>query len=694
MRYIPIIVMGLSSILLQIIIIRQLLSTFSGNELDIGITLSIWLIAVGIGSYIGYRIRFKNALAIAFLALALLSQPTILITNLIRPIFSAEPGEVIPLTTTITSTIITLLPLCLIVGLQFPLSISYFGGDTAKVYRLEALGAFMGGIIFTLMLSGKIDVSIIAMSLSIINFIIALLLLRKKSLITLLLIPLAFYLGINKVNKILQWDGMELIKRVESRYGAIKVFKIKDQLNLYASGKFQFSYPDVQTEELRAHIPLLVHPSPSYILSIGGPPAVLREFLKYPLSIDFVEIDPEIVRASFDILSKEDKDRLNDRRLRIITMDGRRFVKTLNKPRYDLVIFNLPEPSTANINRFYTVEFFREIKGVLNRNGILSVIVPTSSGYIGRRMQTANGSIYNSLKKVFKDVEVSSEEYGYILASDSPIEINPDSLKKRFSDRSISTSHFRPYIIDDAFSPLKVRMVKERFGRIDTINQDIRPVAYIYNLMLWAETHGGRMLNYLLDLKVWQIVLMFLIVSTGISAFLWRKRGSVYFSIFTMGYSTMAFSVIIILAYQARFGYVYERIGLLTASFMVGMAMGAYIIKEKVRPLRWLQFFEVITIMLFISSPLFFKQEAFFYLLSLLCGMIGGIQFVTANQCMKGEEASRTGGRFYTIDLAGSFLGALLTSIFIVPLLGILNSLFSLVLIKGVSLLLLLSIKE
>jgi hypothetical protein len=44
-------------ILLQITVLRLLLSTFSGNELDIGITLSFWLIYVGLGSYMGRKIR-------------------------------------------------------------------------------------------------------------------------------------------------------------------------------------------------------------------------------------------------------------------------------------------------------------------------------------------------------------------------------------------------------------------------------------------------------------------------------------------------------------------------------------------------------------------------------------------------------------------------------------------------------------
>jgi hypothetical protein len=54
---IPFIVMGITSMLLQITVLRLLLSTFSGNELDIGITLSFWLIYVGLGSFTGKKLK-------------------------------------------------------------------------------------------------------------------------------------------------------------------------------------------------------------------------------------------------------------------------------------------------------------------------------------------------------------------------------------------------------------------------------------------------------------------------------------------------------------------------------------------------------------------------------------------------------------------------------------------------------------
>lgn len=146
--------MGLTSLFLQITALRLLLSTFSGNELDIGITLSFWLIYISLGSYIGQRIRFKYAFIYSFIVIAILSLPIAFAIKSIRTILSLEPGKSVSFHFTILSTAITLLPLCFIIGLQFPLSVSFSGGHNAagRVYGLKAFGAFIGGVLFTFLL--------------------------------------------------------------------------------------------------------------------------------------------------------------------------------------------------------------------------------------------------------------------------------------------------------------------------------------------------------------------------------------------------------------------------------------------------------------------------------------------------------------------------------------------------------------
>jgi spermidine synthase len=440
---------------------------------------------------------------------------------------------------------------------------------------------------------------------------------------------------------------------------------------------------------------MTIHPFAGKILVVGGSPAVVREFLKYRVSqIDFVEIDPVLVEISKALLSTEDRKYLNDKRVKLLHIDARRYIKSIDRNMYDLVVLNIPEPSTANINRFYTREFFEETKSVLNENGILYLSLPVSYGYIGKRMQMANGSVYASLKEVLPYVEVSSEEYGIIIASGKPVETGPDILTVRFLDKKINTKYFQSYIFKDAFSPIKTGMVKGRLGAIKEINTDLHPVSYLYNLMLWAEIHGGKWLNIVLGLNKNEILVLIIVVLILITAVFLKKGGAVSYAMFTTGYITMAFSLIVILAYQSYSGYIYEKIGLLTGTFMLGGAAGAFIMRKNRKPVKWLRIFELMAIVLMASAMMLMKQEIVFYVCILFAGIVGGGQFAAANLSLREKGIIRTAGKLYAVDLGGSFLGSFLTAVLMVPLSGIQNTVLFLIFMKIVSLMLLLRYKN
>jgi spermidine synthase len=625
------------------------------------------------------------------MVVALLAQPTVLLIDLIPRVFFLEPGETISLSITVIATFVSLFPIGLALGVQFPLSVAYLKGNGPAAYGAEAAGAFIGGLLFTFLLAGRISPFALASVLSVLNLLVAAALYRKKILF-LLAFPLALYFVAGSPASPLTEKGMILIQKTESRYGEIAVFQDGDQLNVYASGSFRYAYPDPPSEEMKVHLPLSLHDAPKQVLVIGGSPAVLREILKYPVSgVDFIETDPAMSKVSLGILSSEDRKVVKDARVKIVNVDGRRFIKSLRSPRYDLVLLNLPEPSTALVNRFYTVEFFREIKAAMQAKGILCLSIPVSHGYIGRRMLLANGSLYGSLHAVFSHIETTSEEYGGLYASDEELPLDPDALADRFVSRNVSARYFYPLLFRDIFDPLKTAMVKNRLERDFKLNTDKQPVAYLYNLMVWADVYGGRMLNTILDLGPKKITGAVNAVLLLTMTMLWGKEPAVGYSVFTGGSAFMALSMILLLAFQAAFGYVYESVGLISALFMAGLALGARL--APARPaLWWLRNMDVITLMVLAAAPLFLHNEYLYYMLSMIAGIAGGMQFSIAMRQRDG--AVRTAAVLYALDLAGSVAGALLTAVFLMPLLGVGRSLLVLIMMKASSLVLLFSLKR
>ena len=676
--------MGFLSILLQITVLRLLLSTFSGNELDIGITLSFWLLYVGAGSFVGGKIRQRHALALSFILIALISLPTVLAIKAIRPALSLAPGEMISLASTLLSTAIILLPVSFLIGLQFPLALSHWkdDGTPGRIYGLEALGAFIGGMLFTFVLSSRFDAMALCLIVSLVSICTAASIAKRKGILLIGIIPLLLYFSFDNLADVLPWKGLRVVDTVESRYGEITVVQVDTQSSIFSNGHLMFTYPDLQTEELKAHMPMALHPKASRILIIGGSPGVLKEFLKYPVkSIDFIELDPAIIAVFRRLMTTEqDRTSMRDQKVRVLTEDGRTCIKQVKKPSYDLVILNLPHPFTAGINRFYTIDFFREAKATLHKDGILAISLPASSGYIGRQMQTANGTLYNSLKSVFGVVEVTSQEYSGIFASESAIEIRPEILEKKFAQQGIGTEYFHPYLFQDAFSQLDKEYVRQRLSRIQSVNTDMRPTAYLYNLMLWAEVHGGTALSRLTMLKERYMLIATGLVLALVSFLIFNKRKRVLlFSVFTTGFSGMSFALATLLAYQAIYGYVYEMIGALSAFFMLGLWGGTLFAKRLKNPLGTLLLLETMTILLAVASPVLFKAELFFYALIFISGMLAGGQFSAATLSLKEPES---GGTFYAVDLFGSFLGALVPSLIIIPLFGIAHALLFVALIQ------------
>jgi spermidine synthase len=91
-----VIVVGFSSILTQIVVLREALSGFYGNELVLGVILGNWLLLSGIGSILGRRMEdIKNklrVLAVSQLGVAALTLPTVFLIKVIR-MYITTPGE-------------------------------------------------------------------------------------------------------------------------------------------------------------------------------------------------------------------------------------------------------------------------------------------------------------------------------------------------------------------------------------------------------------------------------------------------------------------------------------------------------------------------------------------------------------------------------------------------------------------------
>jgi spermidine synthase len=156
-------------------------------------------------------------------------------------------------------------------------------------------------------------------------------------------------------------------------------------------------------------------------------------------------------------------------------------------------------------------------------------------------------------------------------------------------------------------------------------------------------------------------------------------------------FSGYSWEILIVLAFQIIYGYLYYKIGLIITSFMVGLGLGSsYMTRRLPKIIDSYKEYTVIQgivlaypLILLISFRVFSHLSSyllgrsvgatFFAILPFVAGFVGGMQYPLANKiCLReGGEVGQTAGATYAADLLGSFVGALLISAFFVPIVGI-----------------------
>jgi spermidine synthase len=125
---------------------------------------------------------------------------------------------------------------------------------------------------------------------------------------------------------------------------------------------------------LAAHIPMILHQDPKRVLVIGmGTGQTASRFLMYDIEhLDCVDIEktlPGILKRHFDAAW------LKDPRTRVITDDGRNFTSHTSQ-KYDIVSIEVGQSFRPQIASFYTVDFYRDVRKRLTKNGLACQFVP------------------------------------------------------------------------------------------------------------------------------------------------------------------------------------------------------------------------------------------------------------------------------------------------------------------------------
>ncbi len=610
---------GVQAIVTQSLLLREALVLMFGSEFAWGVVLFAWLLGVSVGAAAGGamagRVRRPGSWLVAvLLLLSAAACADLWLFRGARAWLGVGAGELLPVSTTAVAALVFVSPVGALVGLAFPLACCVRGSSgevlhLSNVYALESAGSLIGGAAFsfwavehltpiqTALTCGALTAAASA------GFVGAFGRRRLGALglgsLALGELAAAMFAGeaLNQRLVARRWagaaPGYELVAELDSKYQNLALRRRADQFTLYCDGQVAADFPDPYTYIPLAHFWMCQHPSPAYVLVLGGgAEGLLAEILRHPVGhVDYVEPDPRQIELIEPHLADADRRALADPRVTVHHVDARLYVKT-QRDRFDLVVARLPEPTSALRARFYTAGFYGELRRAMTPRSVLCMTAAASPNELSAVSAEYLGSIRAALLDRFPEVIVSWGDPAQVLAATAPrlITIEPAELIRRYEQRGIDTDRFDPAWFDGATDWLAPDKVSRRATELDavgsaTVSTDLHPDIYLQRLVLWDRMTGGRagrVVEWLRSIRLGDLIAVLALVAmvTLVGCRLGRGRaggwaaGAVIVSVGSTGFATMALSMIWLFAFQNLYGYVYQRIGWIIALFMGGLVAG------------------------------------------------------------------------------------------------------------------------
>jgi spermidine synthase len=285
-------------------------------------------------------------------------------------------------------------------------------------------------------------------------------------------------------------------------------------------------------------------------------------------------------------------------------------------------------------------------------------------------------------------------------------------LVRRLRARGLDTKY-----VSENFLPF--RMSRDRMLDLELqiepqpntpVNRDFAPVAYYFDVALWSTRYhraSTRWIEALASVRFERLLGVTLLALAALLPLLWlwpaavegkteaRARRAAAFAVAAMGFTGLGLEILLLLGFQALYGYVYHELTILVALFMVGMAAGAWLelrstrgrralhVRRELLGLAGLQLLAAVSPLLLYgllvelgrvgtAGGQRLASQMLFPALALVAGLLGGFQFLLASRVYFSGTGRHSPGALYGLDLAGACAGALALSVLLIPVYGFL----------------------
>jgi spermidine synthase len=673
--------LGFISILAQLVLLREFLKSFHGNELVIAVFLAVWMILTASGARIGSSNRVRITSRTVYILLVLLGLLPLLIHLLLILVnrFIFLPGYLPGLVDSVTIMVLLTGLFTMVSGFLFG-SVSKSQGSIlsgTSHYRHDAFGSLAGGVLFGLILVHLLDnsgsLTLIFLSTCLVvagvyNFPGRKIYRWLLNLAGVILFVLSLIPGAGTHLEELRFRKEKILQYKDTPYGNLTITSRDQQVTGYLDGNPVLGSADLTRAEESIHFPALQHPQPeSFLLLGGGLSGNIEEAAKYhPDRIDYCEADPWIFRLGKTYFAEKLPGALH-----FIPKDGRSWLKEASGIQYDVIVSAAEDPITIGWNRYFTLEFYQLVSQHLSPGGVFCMQMGAAGNYVNNRGIQLLGINYNTLKKVFPRVAIIPGSSTYFLASDSPLSLDFPSLLQL---QQVPTTYVHPDYLDTNqilfdSDQLTGRILNEK----PMINRDLRPTLFFYSLM-GLESRIGQ-----------HSMLITGIIASLLFLLLWLLYPPTKSAMYITGFTGAGIQILLIMVMQSFYGYAYLVAPMMITLFMGGIVTGTLISGRVGNKPAMFHLTGLVGLMALISATgfLVLGNEALFStglsgqvilgVLNFMPGMVVGALFGIAVP-LSGNTSRYSPGMLYSADLTGAALGTLLPVLFLFPLIGVVNT--------------------
>lgn len=680
--------LGLFSVAGQVLLLRELISAFGGNELVIGVGLFGWMLAVALGAWTGGRRERSESVIVLLVFASLLLLAEVALIRFLPGWLTGSPGMTVAVGWVLILSSVLSMPVAWFSGRLFS-AISRHGWTAARgvsnAYLWEGLGSFAGGLAVTALV-GTILSSLgaaIAVGSAVIGASTVIHLRENRVgrwmavIMAILLATLSDPIADNVERELdrSRWAPFEVLSSFDTPYGHQAILEREGLQVLVSDNHIEGAIAISSTAEHLLLGGLLYVPGADNIVWLGRAETGLMQLAQQLGRTDIIAVDP---RA-----------RLTHKLNNTITLQGTA-IRIDNDPlrfmkhsqllgRADLIMIDLGRPSSYFQTRLATSGFVAPTYARLRDSGVAVMAVPYDTDrYVSPEAEQALQNIWGAWTSVFPHYWVWPGETTLLFGSSQPLDtLTGMTLGERLDSLPYQPQFLRPEVLLDRLGDLKVERLHSVIADDGRANSLSHPRLLTSHLVYQSRTTGGgSVLAWLLSHWWWLLLpgvaMLVWMVLTGVRS---DPRSLTRLLLIVGGFASLSLELVSLYLYQSVAGSLYSEMGVLFGAFMLGLAAGAALGRRTDSGgivVSSLTLGLLATLALWLSYGTVVGGLLIYHVLFLFTiAAAAGSLFVGATHLFYGDAFAANYGSSYAWEITGSAVAALLTMPILLPMIGL-----------------------